>query len=146
MKLLLDTHIFLWFITNDNRLADKYYDAISNLDNEIYLSVVSVWEAMIKYQLGKLPLPESPDIYFPKQRENHLIYSLAIDESTITQLAKLPAASSACSCPEGLGTLQTPPLHRDPFDRLLLCQCLQHDLIMITEDRAILSYPMINFF
>ncbi|MBO1349806.1 MAG: type II toxin-antitoxin system VapC family toxin [Hormoscilla sp. GUM202] len=128
MNLLLDTHIFLWFITNDNRLADKYYDAISNLDNEIYLSVVSVWEAMIKYQLGKLPLPESPDIYFPKQRENHLIYSLAIDESTITQLAKLP------------------PLHRDPFDRLLLCQCLQHDLIMITEDRAILSYPMINFF
>lgn len=128
MKLLLDTHIFLWFITNDNRLADKYYDAISNLDNEIYLSVVSVWEAMIKYQLGKLPLPESPDIYFPKQRENHLISSLAIDESTITQLAKLPL------------------LHRDPFDRLLLCQCLQHDLIMLTEDRAILSYPMINFF
>lgn len=128
MKLLLDTHIFLWFITNDNRLADKYYDAISNLDNEIYLSVVSVWEAMIKYQLGKLPLPESPDIYFPKQRENHLIYSLAIDEITITQLAKLPL------------------LHRDPFDRILLCQCLQHDLIMITEDRAIISYQMINFF
>jgi PIN domain nuclease of toxin-antitoxin system len=51
MKLLLDTHIFLWFITNNNRLSRKYCDSISDADNEIYLSVVSVWEAMIKYQL-----------------------------------------------------------------------------------------------
>jgi PIN domain nuclease of toxin-antitoxin system len=90
MKILLYTHIFLWFITNNKRLSEKYCDAISNQDNEIYLSVVSVWEAMIKYQLGKLPLPESPEIYLPKQRERHLISSLSIDETTITQLAKLP--------------------------------------------------------
>ncbi|NEQ74571.1 MAG: type II toxin-antitoxin system VapC family toxin [Okeania sp. SIO2C9] len=128
MNILLDTHIFLWFITNNKRLADKYYDAISNQDNEIYLSVVSVWEATIKYQLGKLPLPESPEIYLPQQREIHLIYSLSIAETTITQLAKLP------------------PLHNDPFDRLLLCQSLEHDLIIITEDQAILSYPMVKFF
>ncbi len=128
MKILLDTHIFLWFITNNKRLANKYYDAISNRDNEIYLSVVSVWEAMIKYQLGKLPLPESPEIYLPQQRERHFISSLFIVENTITQLAKLP------------------PLHNDPFDRLLLCQSLEHDLIIMTEDKAILSYPMVNFF
>jgi len=128
MKIILDTHIFLWFITNNKRLADKYYDAISNQDNEIYLSVVSVWEATIKYQLGKLPLPESPEIYLPQQRERHLISSLSIAETTITQLAKLP------------------PLHNDPFDRLLLCQSLEHDLIIMTEDKAILSYPMVKFF
>ncbi len=128
MNILLDTHIFLWFITNNKRLADKYYDAISNQDNEIYLSVVSVWEATIKYQLGKLPLPESPESYLPQQRERHLISSLSIAETTITQLAKLP------------------PLHNDPFDRLLLCQSLEHDLIIITEDKAILSYPMVKFF
>ncbi|WP_371357548.1 type II toxin-antitoxin system VapC family toxin [Hydrocoleum sp. CS-953] len=128
INILLDTHIFLWFITNNKRLADKYYDAISNQDNEIYLSVVSVWEATIKYQLGKLPLPESPEIYLPQQRERHLIYSLSIAETTITQLAKLP------------------PLHNDPFDRLLLCQSLEHDLIIMTEDKAILSYPMVKFF
>ncbi|MBP0027678.1 type II toxin-antitoxin system VapC family toxin [Roseofilum sp. Guam] len=128
MNILLDTHVFLWFITNNKRLADKYYDAISNQDNEIYLSVVSVWEATIKYQLGKLPLPESPEIYLPQQREKHLISSLSIAETTITQLAKLP------------------PLHKDPFDRLLLCQSLEHDLIIMTEDQAILSYPMVNFF
>ncbi|MGD1716184.1 type II toxin-antitoxin system VapC family toxin [Dapis sp. BLCC M172] len=115
-------------MTNNKRLADKYYDAISNQDNEIYLSVVSVWEATIKYQLGKLPLPESPEIYLPQQRERHLISSLSIAETTITQLAKLP------------------PLHNDPFDRLLLCQSLEHDLIIMTEDKAILSYPMVKFF
>jgi PIN domain nuclease of toxin-antitoxin system len=128
MKILLDTHIFLWFITNNKRLSDKCYDAISNRDNEIYLSVISVWEAMIKYQLGKLPLPESPDIYLPKQREKHFISSLSIDENTITQLAKLPL------------------LHNDPFDRLLLCQALQYNLIIMTEDQAIISYPMANIF
>ncbi|MGL4376655.1 MAG: type II toxin-antitoxin system VapC family toxin [Microcoleaceae cyanobacterium] len=94
----------------------------------MYLSVVSVWEATIKYQLGKLPVPESPEIYLPKQRERHLISSLSIDETTITQLAKLP------------------PLHNDPFDRLLLCQSLEHDLIIMTEDKAIISYPMANIF
>lgn len=128
MKILLDTHIFLWFITNNKRLSQNFCDAISNQDNEIYLSVVSVWEAMIKYQLGKLPLPESPEIYLPKQREKHLISSLSIAENTITQLAKLP------------------PLHNDPFDRLLLCQSLEHDLIIMTEDQAILSYPIANIF
>lgn len=128
MKILLDTHIFLWFITNNQRLSQNFCDAISNQDNEVYLSVVSVWEAMIKYQLGKLPLPESPEIYLPKQRERHLFSSLSIDENTITQLAKLP------------------PLHNDPFDRLLLCQSLEHDLIIMTEDQAILSYPMTNSF
>lgn len=128
MKILLDTHIFLWFITKDNRLSEKYCDAIINPDNEVYLSVVSVWEAMIKYQLGKLPLPESPETYLPKQREKDLVSSLSIDESTITQLAKLPH------------------LHRDPLDRLLLCQALQYDLIIITEDQLIISYSMVNIF
>ena len=128
MKIILDTHIFLWFITNNKRLADQYYDAISNQDNEIYLSVVSVWEATIKYQLGKLPLPASPEIYLPQQREKHLISSLSITETTITQLAKLP------------------PVHNDPFDRLLLCQSLEHDFIIMTEDKAILSYAMVKFF
>ena len=128
MKILLDTHIFLWLITSDRRLDERCRDAISDRDNEVYLSAVSVWEAMIKYQLGKLPLPESPEIYLPKQRERHQIASLSISETTIAQLAKLP------------------PLHKDPFDRLLLCQSLEHDLIIMTEDAAIISYPLAKIF
>jgi PIN domain nuclease of toxin-antitoxin system len=73
MKILLDTHIFLWFISSDSRLSTDVRDAIRDPDNEIYLSVVSVWESIVKYQLGKLPLPEPPETYLPKQRELHQI-------------------------------------------------------------------------
>ena len=68
MKILLDTHIFLCFISGDSRLPADVRDAIRDRDNEVYLSVASVWESIVKYQLGKLPLPESPETYLPKQR------------------------------------------------------------------------------
>ena len=124
MKLLLDTHIFLWFINGDQRLSNDLRDSIRNPDNEVYLSVVSVWEAIIKYQIGKLPLPEAPEIYLPKQRDRHLIASLNLDESSVAQLAKLPL------------------LHKDPFDRILICQALQHDLTIATVDTAIRAYSV----
>jgi PIN domain nuclease of toxin-antitoxin system len=127
MKLLLDTHIFLWFINQDNRLSEHFKQAIQNPDNEIFLSVVSIWECEIKYQLGKLPFPQSPAIYLPQQRTKHFIKSLVVDEASIAQLINLP------------------PLHRDPFDRLLICQALQHNLIMLTEDKSILNYPMVQY-
>ena len=79
---------------------------------------------MVKYQLGKLPLPERPEAYLAKQRDRHQIASLALDELSVTQLAKLP------------------PLHRDPFDRMLICQALQHDLTIATVDSAIRAYPV----
>lgn len=87
-------------------------------------SQVSVWEAIVKYQLGKLPLPESPETYLPKQRELHQIGSLALDESSVVHLAKLP------------------PLHRDPFDRMLICQALQNGLIIATVDSAVRAYSV----
>ena len=124
MKILLDTHIFLWFISGDSRLSADVRDIIRDLDNEIYLSVVSVWESIVKYQLGKLPLPEPPETYLPKQRELHQIASLTIDESSIAQLAKLP------------------PLHRDPFDRMLICQALQYGLTIATVDAAVRAYSV----
>ena len=127
MKLLLDTHIFLWFISGNERLSEKYRQEISNLDNDVFVSVISIWECTIKYQLGKLPFPKSPEIYLPEQRKRHSLDSLTIDENTIAQLVKLPS------------------LHRDPFDRLLMCQALEHDLVMLTEDKAVLAYSMINF-
>ena len=65
MKLLLDTHIFLWFITGDKRLPDDMQRDIRNPDNEVYLSIVSLWETIIKHQLGRLSLPEPPERYLP---------------------------------------------------------------------------------
>lgn len=124
MRFLLDTHIFLWLISGDAKLSDAARALIADPDNEVFLSVASVWEAVIKYQLGKLPLPQAPEVYLPTQRRNHRIASLNIDEGTIESLPKLPA------------------LHRDPFDRILICQALQHDLTIVTVDAAITSYAV----
>jgi PIN domain nuclease of toxin-antitoxin system len=61
MRLLLDTHVFLWFISGDARLPTDWRESIRDADNAVYLSVVSLWEALVKYRLGKLPLPHPPE-------------------------------------------------------------------------------------
>ncbi|MEO1465452.1 MAG: type II toxin-antitoxin system VapC family toxin [Cyanobacteria bacterium J06633_1] len=68
MRILLDTHIFLWLIDDSRRLSDKYRQAIQDPNNEKFLSVVSVWECVIKYQIGKLDFPSSPETYLPMER------------------------------------------------------------------------------
>lgn len=125
MRLLLDTHVFLWFISADLRLANTARDAIEDPANEVFLSIVSLWETIVKYQLGKLSLPEPPEVYLPRQRVRHQIEKLELDEASVAQLARLPA------------------LHRDPFDRMLVCQALQHRLTVVTGDEILHSYPVI---
>jgi PIN domain nuclease of toxin-antitoxin system len=121
MRLLLDTHIFLWYVSGSSRLSVALRDEISNPVNEVFLSVVSIWEAIIKAQLGKLPLPEPPEVYLPKLRRQHQIASLSVDEAAVIRLAALP------------------PLHRD---RLLICQALEHDLTLVTVDTQVRQYPV----
>jgi len=124
MKLLLDTHIFLWFISGDQRLPDDMREHVRDPDNEIYLSVVSIWEAIIKYQLGKLQLPEPPEKYLPIQRERHEILSLPLDEASVSHLTQLSE------------------IHRDPFDRMLICQSNVHGLPILTVDDVIQKYQV----
>jgi|SRR5215207_9368630 len=124
MRFLLDTQVFLWFISADRRLPDAWRDMIRDPANAAFLSVASVWEAVIKFQLGKLPLPEAAHSYLPRQREAHRIASLTIDEASTARLAALP------------------PLHRDPFDRMLVSQALQHDLVLMTVDDLVRAYPV----
>lgn len=125
MRILLDTHVFLWFIAGDSRLPKRYEQSIRDSANEVFLSVASVWEATIKYQIGKLPLPQAAHIYLPAQRTAHAVGSLPLDEASITHLASLPS------------------LHRDPFDRILICQALQHRMSIATLDDAIRAYPVL---
>ncbi len=124
MRLLLDTHVFLWYISGDAKLSPVFRDRIRDPQNDVYLSVVSVWEAIVKYQLGKLPLPEPAEQFLPTQRDRHKIESLALDEASVARLATLPS------------------LHRDPFDRMLMCQALEHQLVVVTVDEAIRQYPI----
>lgn len=124
MRLLLDTHVFLWYITAYPKLPATFRAAIQDPANEVYLSVASVWEAVIKYGLGKLPLPGPAADYLPQQREAHGIASLPVDEGAMPHLAALP------------------PLHGDPFDRVLIAQALQHGLTVVTVDTALAAYPV----
>ncbi len=103
-------------------------EAIIDPENEVFLSVVSLWEIIIKHAIGHLPLPEPPEIYVPAQRELFFVESLSVNEGSVFQVAKLP------------------PLHRDPFDRLLIGQAVEHDLKLVTVDTAIHAYPMAPLF
>lgn len=124
MKLLLDTHVFLWYITADPKLPAAFRAAIRDPENVVYLSAASVWEVVIKHGLGKLPLPGPPADYLPRQRDAHGIASLPVDEGAMPHLAVLP------------------PLHRDPFDRVIVAQALQHGLTIATIDPDLAAYPV----
>lgn len=115
MKILLDTCAFLWLTTNDPCLSQKAKQAFQNTENSIYLSSVSVWEMLVKHQLGKLPLPTDA--------EQHFIEYLPLSESAVFQLNKLPN------------------FHRDPFDKMLVCQALSENLTILTSDSMITQYP-----
>jgi PIN domain nuclease of toxin-antitoxin system len=105
------------------RTLPDWRDSIRDVDNAVYLSVVSLWEALVKYRLGKLPLPHPPESYLPTQRARHQIASLPLDEASVCHLSGLPAA------------------HRDPFDRMLVCQALEHGLSIVTVDPVFGAYP-----
>ncbi len=124
MRLLLDTCTFLWLIGGSDSLSARARDAFADPDNEVFLSAASAWEIAVKHRLGRLPLPESPDLFVPAQRTGHGIEPLAIDEETALHVTRLP------------------DLHRDPFDRLLVAQAIICGLAVLTPDETIRQYPV----
>jgi PIN domain nuclease of toxin-antitoxin system len=124
MRLLVDTHAFLWYITNNQKLPRYAFDAIRDKSNEVFLSVVSVWEALVKYQIGKLGLPAPADEYLDNRRTAHRIADLPLEATAVSHLLSLPLH------------------HRDPFDRMLICQALQHGLTIVTNDELFRRYDV----
>ena len=124
MKLLLDTCTFLWMTKGSKELSPTAIETFADPTNEVYLSAVSAWEINVKYRLGKLPLPLSPDKFIPKERKRHFITRLDLSENDTLHLCKLP----------------TP--HKDPFDRMLVCQAIEHSLTILTPDPLITQYPI----
>ena len=124
MNLLLDTSVFLWLISGDDRLSDRLRAAIRDPDHRVCLSVVSIWEIILKQQTGRLKLPRPAWPYITAERDRHGVESLALEEAALAHLAKLPA------------------VHRDPFDRMLVCQAIEHDLLPATADEAVRQYPV----
>lgn len=124
MRCLLDTCTFLWIITDSPELSPAVKELFVNPSNEVFLSAVSVWELSVKHALGKLPMPSSLDRFVVEQRERHRIVALPLDERAVVHLHKLPT------------------LHRDPFDRMLVCQAIEHDCVLLTPDPLIAQYPV----
>ncbi|GAB4260311.1 MAG: type II toxin-antitoxin system VapC family toxin [Deferrisomatales bacterium] len=124
MRLLLDTCTFLWIISDAPELSERARNAFVDPANEVFLSSVSAWEIAVKHKLGRLPLPESPGRFVPAMRQRHQITALPLDEESALHLDRLP------------------DLHRDPFDRMLVCQALVHGLTVVGRDRLISQYPV----
>ena len=124
MRLLLDTVTFLWICLDSPQLTDHARELFSDPDNDVYMSVISPWEIVVKHMLGRLPLPEPPDRFVRAQREAHGIVSLSLDELSTLHLLRLPA------------------LHPDPFDRMLVCQGIVHGMVILTPDPLITQYPV----
>ena len=122
MKLLLDTHVWLWWNTEPERLAPGTRRQIENSRNAVFLSAASVWEMAIKRALGRLSLPEPVALYVARRLESDSVASLAV------------TAGHAA----GVETLE--PLHGDPFDRLLIVQARQEGLHLLTADDLVLAY------
>ena len=124
MRILLDTCTFLWIVTDAPELSDLAREVFVNPENEVYLSTVSTWEIAIKHAIGRLPLPEAVEKFIPYQREEHGVASLALQEEATLYLPRLPE------------------MHKDPFDRMLICQAIVHGLVILTPDELIMQYPI----
>lgn len=124
MKILLDTHAFLWFIGGDSHLDNHARELIENLNNERYLSIASIWEITVKSSLGRLTVPMPPSSLI---REH--VWANAIDLLDVL--------------PNHFDTLlELPYLHKDPFDRLIIAQAIAEDLVIVTADQELSSYDV----
>jgi PIN domain nuclease of toxin-antitoxin system len=120
MKILLDTHAFLWWLDDPMSLSTQANDAIADQSNEVYVSSVIVWEMMIKVAIGKLKIPSDLDAALTHERFIHLPITIAHARAT----AALPS------------------IHKDPFDRMLIAQALHEGFHLATRDIFIAQYAV----
>jgi PIN domain nuclease of toxin-antitoxin system len=124
MSYLLDTHTFIWFDNDPDKLSTLVAAICSSSDNDLLLSLASVWEIQIKSQLGKLQLPLPLPDMIQNQITRNRVELLPIELSHILNLANLP------------------PHHKDPFDRLLIAQAMSENVILLSNDAKIEKYPV----
>ncbi|MEH2370899.1 type II toxin-antitoxin system VapC family toxin [Nostoc sp.] len=124
MRVLLDTHAFLWWVTDDPQLSSTSRSIIADSGNILFLSVASIWEIVIKTKSGKLTLPEPVEEYIPNRLALNRFESLDIQMTHTLQVANLPN------------------IHRDPFDRILIAQSQVENLPIVTKDEKIARYSV----
>lgn len=126
MRLLLDTHTFLWFSLASPKLSLRARMLIEDAGNDKFLSIASPWEAGIKVSTGKLTLAKSVDLFFAEQMQRNGITLLPITLAHIARAATLPFH------------------HRDPFDRMLVAQSLTEGVPLVSADSAMDAYGLVR--
>jgi PIN domain nuclease of toxin-antitoxin system len=124
MKLLIDTHCWLWLVAEPERLRRDVVEALFAEDNEVHVSAASAWEIVIKHALGKLSLPLPPAEYLPSRMAALGHLSLPVEQHHALRVAALPAH------------------HKDPFDRILVAQAQAEDMRIVTADRLLAAYDV----
>ncbi len=122
-RLLLDTHVFIWYLENDKKMKREAYEVINDPDNLVFVSAATLWEISIKQSIGKLALPKEDLL---KELEMNRFEGLPITPRHAILVKKLPL------------------LHGDPFDRILITQAKAEDLTLITRDPKILQYKTLT--
>lgn len=123
MRLLLDTHVFLWLLAEPERLG-PHLRSLEDPRNDLLLSAASSWEIAVKVRLGRLELPGDPQRYVPDRMRAIGAEPLAVEHAHALAVAELP------------------PLHRDPFDRMLVAQARHLRLRIVTADAEIARYDV----
>jgi PIN domain nuclease of toxin-antitoxin system len=124
MKVLVDTHTFIWALLHDHRLSAKAKQILKSDEHELFFSLVSLWEFAIKIKTGKLNALGSSVAYLRDEMENYSMQLLPIRYQHILQLEALPVH------------------HSDPFDRLLIAQAIAESLPILTHDEKFSLYPV----
>jgi PIN domain nuclease of toxin-antitoxin system len=126
MRLLLDTHTFIWYLTDNYKLSNQVLELINDENNQILLSIASLWEIAIKQSIGKLSFNQSLpfDIFIAQQLNLNDFSLLDIKISHVAVVSSLPLH------------------HRDPFDRLLIAQSVGENIPLLSADKIFDAYPI----
>jgi PIN domain nuclease of toxin-antitoxin system len=124
MMLLLDTHTFIWYVTDNSRLTSQVLELINDEDNQILLSIASLWEIAIKQSLGKLSFNQQFEIFITQQLNLNDFTLLDIKVSHLAQASTLPLH------------------HRDPFNRMLIAQSIVENIPILSADKIFDAYPI----
>jgi PIN domain nuclease of toxin-antitoxin system len=124
VKLLLDSHVLIWWASSSEKLSERVYSLINDTNNTLVFSIASVWEIQIKLQLGKLNLNSSLPVLIENQQRVNNLQLLPIELTHIYALTNLPNH------------------HRDPFDRLLIAQANVEQVPIVSVDSVFDNYPI----
>ena len=122
MRLLLDTHAFIWFVSDRKKIPEDSINLIQENAGELYLSSITALEIALLVKRKRLKIPKNPGSYIEEAIQYHNLHEIPVDRKILLQSSALPE------------------IHDDPFDRIIIATAKLHDLVLITKDTKILRY------